>query len=591
MWRRARRGAGWLVCLAALLTGCDDGSDAGPDTQVTADGGDPEPEPMPDGAVDPDDGVQPDGGPTPDGPIAALMQAVDMTRYADDLEFIARGPRQSPDGAHWQAAQDRCAEVFLAAGFEVTRQPFYGGGVNVIGVLPGTARPDEHVVLAAHYDTEFECNGADDNASGVAGVLEAARVLGARRFERTLVFACFDAEEYTFRGSIDYVLRAQTPQPDIRGMIALEMIGYTDDRPGSQGRPEGLALAFPALGEALDAREDRGDFLLYAADDDPEMIGALQSAAASAGLPLIGVQLDRFLRESPLTGAFQRSDHVPFWAAGYPGMMLTDTAEYRNPNYHCTLGDDDIGTIDMDFAVTVTTAVVGGLAAVAVPAEGPPAEGRIVEPAAPRSPLTGVCDPIGQDCDDGQRCALVLGDIGALVCAPPPAEPLGLDAPCARAADGSDTCEPGLFCTQTGRPLGAERRCRTLCLTRADCEGDELCPWLGFEASNCVATCDLFDDDCPDGTKCGLSVDNGRIDHGFGCRLAGDADEGAACGSNDCRPGLVCGSALSLPADIGCVAWCRVSAPDCGEGRTCRHIPRAGIDEDIGVCLPTARLP
>lgn len=575
-----------------LVSGCDDDTEDVADlafepfddgVDLPDEGDDVDEGEAPDEGVEADEGVEPDGGtPLPDA-ISALTDQVELTRYSEDLELLSRAPR--PVGSPgWQAAQDRCAEVFLAAGLEVTRQPLFAGGVNVIGVLPGTTTPGEQIVLGAHHDTVHDCAGADDNASGVAGVLEAARVLGTRRYARTLVFVCFDDEEAGLVGSIDYAGRARMEGDTIVGMIALEMIGYTDDTPGSQMAPEGLQFVVPDFAAAIDARERRGDFIAAIGDDDPLMLGHLRTAAAAIELPLLGAQLGQALRDSPLTIDFKRSDHAPFWANGYPGIMLTDTANFRNPGYHCTIGDDDIASLDLDFAVGVTTAVVGAAALAAEPAEGEPLEGRTVDPA-PTGPDPLVCDPVSGACDDGQRCALRSNEGLTLGCVAPPADGLALDAPCERDAEGGDTCAPGLFCTLTGRAPGSQRRCRPLCRSASDCAMGEACPDFGVGVGNCIEGCDPFDDGCPDGMGCAVGSDSSGRGASFFCRIAGPAGEGEPCGDG-CRAGLVCTGLPTSPAGSGCFRPCRVSDPQCEAGRVCRRIYEAGVDEDIGLCLP-----
>ena len=96
---------------------------------------------------------------------------------------------------------------FASLGYTVEREA-YGTGVNVIGVLDGTSAPAEQVVISAHYDSVANCPGADDNGSGVAGVLEAARVLSTSQHKRTLVVACWDEEEKGLIGSSAFVARA-----------------------------------------------------------------------------------------------------------------------------------------------------------------------------------------------------------------------------------------------------------------------------------------------------------------------------------------------------------------------------------------------
>src|SRR3954468_16042361 len=112
------------------------------------------------------------------------VDQVDLAMYQADLTAIA-GTR-SPNTPHWHEVQDRCAERFASLGFDVERQA-YATGINVIGVLPGTKLPAERVVVSAHYDSVPNCEGADDNGTGVAATLEAARVLSLKPHDRTLV--------------------------------------------------------------------------------------------------------------------------------------------------------------------------------------------------------------------------------------------------------------------------------------------------------------------------------------------------------------------------------------------------------------------
>src|SRR4051812_5098468 len=107
-------------------------------------------------------------------------------QYAADVAFI-QGER-TPGSAHWQEVQDFCAKRLEDLGYEVERQT-YGTGVNVIGLLRGASIPDEQVLISAHYDHIEGCAGADDNGSGVAAALDAARQLASKPRARTLVVA------------------------------------------------------------------------------------------------------------------------------------------------------------------------------------------------------------------------------------------------------------------------------------------------------------------------------------------------------------------------------------------------------------------
>lgn len=140
----------------------------------------------------------------------SLSACVDSERYHQDLEDIT-GARPS-GSAHWQEVQDLCATRLSELGFTVERHA-YATGVNVMGTLTGSDLASERVMISAHYDSIVGCASADDNASGVAGALEAARVLSKRRYRRTLVIGCWDQEERgpggSTVGSLAYVARSK----------------------------------------------------------------------------------------------------------------------------------------------------------------------------------------------------------------------------------------------------------------------------------------------------------------------------------------------------------------------------------------------
>ncbi|MBW1881407.1 MAG: M20/M25/M40 family metallo-hydrolase [Deltaproteobacteria bacterium] len=294
------------------------------------------------------------GGTDPD----VLRECVDADRYWSLLEEIAV-PRP-PGSSGWRQVGDRCASGFEAAGFSVERQD-YGTGVNIIGRLEGSG-DGGMVVVSAHYDHIPDCPGADDNASGVAGVLEAARVLGGAEWERNLVVACWDEEEDGLIGSDAWTDEARENDEEIEAAFVFEMIGYYDDTPGSQDLPPGLGIVFPQLA-AVEANDNRGDFIMLVSDyASADHTAAFAAHAAAIGLSEIALELTAFQMETDILAVLRRSDHARFWEEGYPAIMLTDTAEYRNEAYHCRNGDDTVDRLDRDFATAIVSATVGAAA-------------------------------------------------------------------------------------------------------------------------------------------------------------------------------------------------------------------------------------
>lgn len=220
----------------------------------------------------------------------------------------------------------------------------YGGElheVNLIAEIQG-GTSDDAVELCAHWDTVRQSPGADDNASGLAGVLEAARVLrDADLPARTIRFCLFGGEEDGFRGSEAHMAHI-TPRTE---SIVFEMIGFTAPR---QGFPQELA-------GLLDPPE-RGDFIALVADEASQDL--LSRFARQLEAPAFPLVLPDFARDVAM-----RSDHVPYWESGRRSLLVTDTADYRNPHYHRP--DDTAGTLDYAFAAEVVAAAVRTVAELA----------------------------------------------------------------------------------------------------------------------------------------------------------------------------------------------------------------------------------
>jgi hypothetical protein len=345
----------WI--LASLLAACggqDAASGAEPDAgaDTAADGG-----------TDADTDTESDAVCGTAGP-AALAACVDGARYESDL--LALSIERPQWSAGWEAVQATCASRLEELGFEVALEE-YGSGINVVGRLPGAIEPEVEVVLSAHYDHVAGCPGADDNASGVAGTLEAARVLADAQFARTLVVACWDEEEEGKVGSEAFVAAAVAAGTAIEVAVVLEMIGYASDEPGSQVFPDGFELLFPEQIDEVTANDSKGDFLgIIAGEDAHSTVVAVEHYTEMGGVPAISLELPVELLSSDLLSDLRRSDHDPFWQAGYPALMLTDTANYRYAAYHCMDGDDVPENLSTGFA----TAVVRGAVAAAAEALG-----------------------------------------------------------------------------------------------------------------------------------------------------------------------------------------------------------------------------
>jgi len=248
-------------------------------------------------------------------------------------------------------AADYIESQLQSFGYQVSRIPVQDSE-NLVASIPGTGSPDQILIIGAHFDTWSGTPGADDNASGVAGTLEIARVLAGSTFESTVRFLFFALEEIGLAGSSDYAESAAAAAENITGMIALEMIGYTCDTPGCQAP----FSDFPPCLDVEPEGEDIGTFIAIVGNTaSTDLLAQYQSGAA-----FVVPSLEQGSAVVAGTGTCfpdsRRSDHAPFWDEAYPALMITDTANYRNPNYHQPT--DTLETLDLPFATDVVRATL-----------------------------------------------------------------------------------------------------------------------------------------------------------------------------------------------------------------------------------------
>jgi Zn-dependent M28 family amino/carboxypeptidase len=280
-------------------------------------------------------------------PSIARITSADIKRRLDHL-VGERSPWSS--AARLSAVESYIEKEFSALGLRVESDPFSYRGKSFRNVLARTpARRAPLVVLGAHFDSVEGSPGADDNASGVAVLLESARLLSAMKLNSEVLFCAFNLEELNMIGSSHLAKRLKSEGASIAGMVSLEMLGYTDRRPGSQKYPAALSWLYP----------DRADFI--------GVVGNWRSAAllrsfAGALKKVDGLPVETLsvLGNGFLVPQARLSDHAPFWDAGYPALLLTDTAFMRNPHYHSA--SDTIETLDLDFMAKICHGVVNAVA-------------------------------------------------------------------------------------------------------------------------------------------------------------------------------------------------------------------------------------
>jgi len=279
---------------------------------------------------------------------AAYLRHV-VTVLAEEI-----GVRSIQDRDRLKRTADFISAELAAFGYEVVRQPFsYRGNAyeNIVSEHRGASMPGKILVVGAHYDTVRTTFGADDNASGVAGLLGLARALVGTRLGKTIRFAAFGLEEppvYRTRnmGSYHYARSLREQGENVEGMICLEMIGYFCDREGSQHYPlPVMNLRVPRAGDYI------------------ALVGNLRSRRftkkmaeefrKNADLPVVT------LNAPAIVIGIDFSDHWSFGKFGYQAFMVTDTAFYRNPNYHAP--SDLPGTLDYVRMAKVVEGITGAV--------------------------------------------------------------------------------------------------------------------------------------------------------------------------------------------------------------------------------------
>lgn len=290
--------------------------------------------------------------------MVAQVSEEEIIAHICHLQDADEGPYCNEDGSRYSyntvaltQAADYIQDRFKVLGLDVTLDPFTLGEYtiyNVVATLPGAGSDIEgYYVICAHYDSisdavfadpQAPAPGADDNASGTAAMLEAARVLSAHRFAHTIRFIAFAGEEQGLWGSRHYASEAAGRGDHILGVINLDMVAWDSDGDRAADIHCGdLVLESSALGDAVISAISRYDIALT-----PEKITA---------------------------GAIPNSDHAPFWYEGYPALLLIEDLNDFNPHYHTTR--DVLAYLDTSFATEFTRTVVATIAELAALTDQP----------------------------------------------------------------------------------------------------------------------------------------------------------------------------------------------------------------------------
>ncbi|HEX6125673.1 MAG TPA: M28 family peptidase [Pyrinomonadaceae bacterium] len=279
--------------------------------------------------------------------LERALEGISVSYLRQAVEAIAIPRHAVAEAANNKKVARWIKSELESFGYEVE---FQGRDNNVVALLPGVGGGPLEIV-GAHYDSVPQTPGADDNASAVAALLGCAKALSQVNPGASVCFVAFNREEDGFLGSSDFVSDTLlSGKLRIKHAHILEMVGYASQEKGSQMAPPMLPIKVP----------DVGNFLgILGNSNSTKLVDEILSAGKSylPDFPVIGLKL--YLGAERLIPNMTRSDHVSFWLEGIPATMWTDTADFRNPNYH--LHTDTPETLDYNFLANVTRLLLASL--------------------------------------------------------------------------------------------------------------------------------------------------------------------------------------------------------------------------------------
>ncbi len=295
-----------------------------------------------------------------------VTDLIDSTRLHHDL-LALEGVRHRSSGLPKLEATKDSLEALMA---QYALHPYRHGASfgnyvceNVIGRRSGTRRDSACWQISGHFDTVNNAPGGDDNATAVACVSEAIRVLSNFQTKESLRFFYFDLEEAGLIGSFQYVANGIPDWEQPKGLLNMDCVGYYSEAVNSQVMPSGFNILFPVAYNAVAADSFRGNFITSIVNTASSWLDTVFVSTAAAHVPSLKVSTLVTPGTGLLTVDLRRSDHAAFWDIGVPAIFFSDGANFRNPNYHTQ--NDTVGAIDMNFYVKNVRAIVTTMARLA----------------------------------------------------------------------------------------------------------------------------------------------------------------------------------------------------------------------------------
>ena len=261
--------------------------------------------------------------------VLSTPPAVDARSLERHVRILSEQfhPRSAAGPARLDAAASYVRAGLAKSGAQISEQTYDADDINARNIIArfGPAG-GERVVVGAHYDSHLNTPGADDNASGVAGLIELARLLAKAELKRPVELVAYTLEEPPYfrtaeMGSAQHARALKEHGVPVRLMLSLEMLGFYSDAAGSQKYPvSALNWVYPSRGNFIGVIGRFND-MAHTRRVKAAMLGATSLPVVSMNAP-------------PLLAGVDFSDHLNYWDEGYPALMITDTSFYRNPHYH-----------------------------------------------------------------------------------------------------------------------------------------------------------------------------------------------------------------------------------------------------------------
>ncbi len=305
--------------------------------------------------------------------IQEIINRVDSNRLRQHVLQL-QGRRNTGNPSFYDQSRSyllHALDTFVSAK-ELTFNAGQYNGKNFEATKSGYETPSNLMIVDAHYDSFSNAPGADDNASGVAGVLEAIRILGDYVSKKSIRYVLFDLEEAGLVGSSYYVANQLNPRDTILGVVNFEMIGFYSEQANSQDLPTGFNILFPEAYNQVIANNRKGDFITNVGNTISYSLRSKFHQVANTYVPELKVISLDVLGNGTIAPDLTRSDHFSFWNRNIPALMITDGANFRNKNYH-TL-KDSVQFLNFNFMRQVTKASLATLIELAQTQHGSSAE-------------------------------------------------------------------------------------------------------------------------------------------------------------------------------------------------------------------------